>query len=130
MTADNATRETLKFPFARTLQHHVQTGCCSVVFPRPLRSNNTIKAPFEEFVKPPWGPSATWSPLAPVIPEGLTHLLINQQDIQHFAIERDLCSLAPLLGPHLIDMDETFQPFDGEFHLPDIMPPKVEAFTR
>ena len=96
----------------------MQTGCCSVALPRPLRSNNTIKAPLEQLVKPPGRPSAPWNPLAPVSTAGLTHLLINPQDLQHCAGEIARCSVAALLGPHLIDMAETFQPFDGAFPLP------------
>jgi hypothetical protein len=115
---NHATRETLTCTFARTRQHPVQTGGCRGTLPRPLRYHHTIKAPLEQCVKPPWGPSAPWNPWAPVIPAGLTPLLLNPQAIPPFAVAIALCALAPLLSPPLIEMDETLQPCEGTCHLP------------
>ena len=106
-------RKTLQLALARSFHQHVETRWHRFGSPGPLSKEHGVKPCFEELVEAP--PGALTFPIqtTPLMAKRGPHVLLNQQQIQDFAIQIHFREFAPPLGSQLIEIDQALHSFDS-----------------
>ena len=111
-------RKTLQLSLARSFHQHVETRWHRFGSPRPSGNEHGVEPRFQELVEAPLGALTFPIHIAPLMAKRGPHVLLNQQQIQDFAIQIPFREFAPSLCSQLMDIDKVLHAFDGQFNLP------------
>ena len=104
-------RKTLQLALARSFHQHVETRWYRFGSPGPLSHEHSVAPCCHELVEAP--PGALTFPIqrAPLLATRGPHVLLNQPQIQDFALQIPFREFAPSLGPQLIDLAQALHSF-------------------